>query len=198
MSRISKIIGKDNTVVRYDPIFLSDKYNLDYHKRAFSKLCMELNGYISKIIVSFIDDCKNVRNNRWTLKLKDFTESDYREIGLSFSKIAKENNMTVQTCFEKNNLTNYGFVKGECLSHELAYKLTGKTYKTGTSRKGHNCNCVQMIDIGFYNSCKHFCKYCYANYNERKVLDNYQKHNKNSSLLIGELKSDDILKERRN
>ena len=34
-----------------------------------------------------------------------------------------DNGMSVQTCFEDEDLTQYGFVKGECLSHELAYIL---------------------------------------------------------------------------
>ena len=37
--------------------------------------------------------------------------------------------MTLQTCFEDRNLVEYGLIEGECLSHELAYKLTGKSYK---------------------------------------------------------------------
>ena len=37
--------------------------------------------------------------------------------------------MTVQTFFEEENLVEYGFIKGEFLSHELAHKLTGKSYK---------------------------------------------------------------------
>ena len=197
IKELSKIIGIDNIYVRYDPIIISDKYNIDYHIKAFSKLCSLLNGYVKRIIISFLDEYKNVKENRNILKYKTLTYNDYKLIGENFSKIASNNGMTVQTCFEDMNLVEYGLVKGECLSHELAYKLTGKSYKSWTARKERKCNCVQMVDIGVYNSCKHFCKYCYANYNEKEVINNYKNHNPNSSLLIGELESDDIIKVRR-
>ena len=196
IKKLSNIVGIDNICIRYDPIFLNDKYNIEYHKKMFDKLCNSLNGYIKKIIVSFIDDYKNVRKNSNILKIKKFTDNDYKEIGINFSRSASNNNMTVQTCFEDNNLIEYGFIKGECLSHELAFKLTGKIYKNWTARKEKKCKCVNMVDIGVYNSCKHFCKYCYANYDEKKVCDNYKLHNSNSSLLIGEITSSDMIKER--
>ena len=196
IKKLSDIIGIDNLYIRYDPIFLSDKYNIEYHKKAFDKMCSLLEGYVKQIIVSFIDYYKNVRKNEKILKFKEFTENDYKEIGINFSNSAKNYGMTVQTCFEDRNLSEYGFKVGECISHELAYKLTGKTYKNWTARKEQKCNCVQMVDIGVYNSCKHFCKYCYANYDERQVNNNFVNHNPNSSLLIGELEYDDIIKER--
>lgn len=198
IKKLSSIVGKDNIVVRYDPVFINDNYTTEYHVHAFDRICELLDGYISKILISFIDDYKNVRNNYGVIKYKEFKEEDYKTIGLSFSASAKKHNMVVHTCNEERNLTEYGFIKDDCLSKELAFKLTGKVYnKKWKARKSLNCNCVEMADIGVYNSCKHFCKYCYANYDEGKVFENYGKHNPKSSLLIGELDEYDIIKIRK-
>lgn len=197
VKKISTRVGIDNIYVRYDPIFISEKYNIEYHIKAFTKLCSLLKGYVKTIIVSFIDNYKNVRKNLPYLKYRSFTEDDYKLIGENFSKIAKDNNMVIQTCFEERNLTEYGFIKGECMSKELAYKLTGKTYKKWQARKGNACNCVELVDIGVYNSCNHLCKYCYANYDESKVKENINNRDINSSLLIGHINSDDIIKPRK-
>ena len=197
IKKISKIIGKENIYIRYDPIFLSDIYDINYNKKAFSRLVKLLNGYTEHIIVSFIDDYKNVRKNMNVLRYHDFTREDFQEIGKYFSEEAKKYGMSVQTCFEDNTLVEYGFIKDECMSKELAKRLTGKDYKKWKARSQNKCECVQMVDIGVYNSCKHFCKYCYANFDEKKVLKNMEKHNPNSSLLIGELESDDVIKVRR-
>ena len=197
VKKLSLVLGIDNVVLRYDPIFLSDKYNVDYHIRAFDKLCKNLNGYVNKIIVSFMDEYKNVRSNRGILRYRTITKEDYKRIGEAFSKSAMDNGMSVQTCFENNDLTQYGFVKGECLSHELAYILTGKMFKSSNVRKEKKCECVQMVDIGYYNSCMHMCKYCYANYDEKAVSSNFKRHDDNSSLLIGSIQSDDVIKVRK-
>ena len=197
VKKLSLVLGIDDVVVRYDPIFLSDKYNVDYHIKAFDKLCKNLNGYVNKIIVSFMDEYKNVRSNKNILKYRAFTRDDYKRIGEAFSKSAMDNGMSVQTCFEDEDLTQYGFVKGECLSHELAYILTGKKFKSSNVRKEKKCECVQMVDIGDYNSCMHMCKYCYANYDEKAVSSNFERHDDNSSLLIGNIQSDDVIKVRK-
>lgn len=194
IKKISNILGADSVFLRYDPIFLSEKYNLEYHQKAFERLCTLLDGYLHHIIVSFLDDYKNVRRNKNILNNRPFTEEDYKNIGISFSAIAKKHHMTVQTCFEEKTLIEYGFVKEDCLSHQLAYKLTGKKYKTMTSRKGKKCSCVEMVDIGAYNSCPHLCKYCYANYEEEKVKKNRKAHDPNSSLLIGTIEECDVIK----
>ena len=63
VKKISTRVGIDNIYVRYDPIFISEKYNIEYHIKAFTKLCSLLKCYVKTIIVSFIDNYKNVRKN---------------------------------------------------------------------------------------------------------------------------------------
>ena len=198
IKEISSLLGKENVFVRYDPIFLSEKYTLDYHIRAFEKLCRELDGYISHVIVSFIDDYKNVRKNMNVLRIKNFTNEDFKEIGLSFSKIAHTHHMTVQTCSEYNTLEEYGFVVNDCVSKELVKTITGKNYPTWKGRNNKHCHCASMVDIGCYNTCSHYCKYCYANYDEEQIKENMKNHHLDSTMLIGYLKDDDEIKVRKN
>ena len=196
--KVSKIIGPDRIVVRYDPIFISDKYTAKYHVKMFNRLCERLDGYVNKYLISFLDEYKNVINNKNILKYKTMSEDDYRTIGEGFVEAVKKHNATVQTCFEERDLTEFGFIKGDCLSKELAYHLTGKTFKgTWKARKGNLCNCIPMVDVAAYNTCLHFCKYCYANYDEKEVRRNIHYHDENSSLLLGHLEDDDLIKYRK-
>ena len=132
------------------------------------------------------------------LRIKNFTNEDFREIGLSFSNSARMHNMTVQTCSEYYTLEEYGFVVNDCVSKELAKKLTGKNYPTWKGRNNKYCGCANMVDIGSYNTCSHYCKYCYANYDEDKIKDNIKNHHFDSTMLIGYLESDDEVKVRKN
>lgn len=193
IKQISQIVGPEYTYVRYDPILLNKKYTVEYHLAAFDKLCQELAGVVKHFIVSFIDIYKNVEQNIQFLQLQDFTEDDYRRIGTGFSQSAAKHGQIVQTCFEQRNLVEYGFTPGECMSHAMARELTGKDFPEWTARKERNCHCVQMIDIGSYNSCGHRCKYCYANYNEGCITANFMRHHPESSLLIGKLEPEDII-----
>lgn len=198
IQKISKEIGKENIVIRYDPIFVNDTYTIEYHKKAFERICQLLEGSIQKILIHFLDDYKNVRKNYRNIRYKSLTEEDYKELATSFSKSAKKHGIVVHTCNEQKDFTEYGFVKGECLSHELAFRLTGKIYKEEwKARKDLVCHCVNMVDIGVYNTCKHFCKYCYANFDEEKVEKNASNHDASSSLLIGKIAPDDRIKIRK-
>lgn len=90
VKRLSSIIGIEHLYIRYDPVFISEKYNVTYHVKAFEKLCSELNGYVKHIIISFLDEYKNVLKNKNILKYCDFSEKDYQIIGKSFFLVLKK------------------------------------------------------------------------------------------------------------
>lgn len=194
---ISNIVGINNDYLRYDPIFLNSTYTLEYHIKAFNKLCTLLEGYVKQIIVSFINNYKNVWKNMDVLQIKNFTSDDFRIIGENFSRIAKEHGMSVQTCSEYQNLEEYGFLKEDCVSREKVFSLTGKKFPTWKGRNNPYCHCTEMVDIGSYNTCSHLCKYCYANFQEEDIIKNRKSHEVNSSLLIGHIEPTDEVKVRK-
>ena len=162
IKKLSSYLGKENVCVRYDPILLNSKYDVDYHIRAFNKLCKMLNGYISKIIVSFVDDYKNVRNNH--LDYHEPSNEEYLKLKEAFEK----NNIKISSCME--NKYHIGDENDCCVSIKYAFERTGKLFKEWKAR---DCHCVNMVDIGSYNSCLHGCKYCYANFDSKQISKNY-------------------------
>lgn len=192
--KLSKLSKESKPLVRYDPILLNERYDVKYHIKAFEKMCMELEGYVDRIIVSFVDDYKNVRKHQTELQTKEFTDADYKLIGTSFSYIAKEHGMSVQTCFEQRDLCEYGFRKDVCMSVEEAFLITGKKFKKWKAR---DCGCVEMVDIGQYNTCRHYCTYCYANFDEKRIEENVRLHDPESPLLIGNVQPQDQIRVRR-
>ena len=47
------------------------------------------------------------------------------------------------------------------------------------------CGCMASKDIGMYDTCRHFCVYCYANTSKEAVLRNARAHNDDSESITG-------------
>ena len=194
IKKISKKIGKERVYVRYDPIFISEKYSITYHEKMFEKMCSELQTSVSRIIISFLDLKKNTLKNREVFKMYPLTKESMVEIASKIGPIAKKYNLEISTCGESINLSEYDISKKGCTTLEDIHKIVDKKLiiKKNTTRE--NCGCIETVDIGAYNCCSHFCRYCYANYDENKVIENMKKHDRHSSLIIGQLELDDIIK----
>jgi len=188
---LSKMMGKDKIVIRYDPIVITEKYTIEQHGKSFANLVSMLHDYVSHFIISFVDDYKNTRAH----EILPLTKKQMEGIGEAFLPTIQKYGVKVQTCAETIDLRHYGIVKGECLSQDDMAMLLGRRLEWPIDDfKREQCRCVLTRDIGAYNSCLHFCKYCYANFDEKQIKTNFQNHDMNSSLLIGRLNGNENIK----
>ena len=120
--------------------------------------------------------------------------------------------VTLATCAEDIDLAVYGIEHNRCIDGELMERVFGDDYelvyylRTGKfpepdlfgllpaipdkqknlKDKGQRkiCGCMVSKDIGMYNTCRHFCVYCYANTNRECVKRNMTRYSDDSESLI--------------
>lgn len=182
---LSEKIGSEKVILRYDPVIITSSYSIEYHIKAFEKLCSHLKGYTHKVIISFIDYYNNTYKNIKNHNVYNISNSDMYIIAENFSSIAKDNGLIIESCAEQIDLGRFGINHGKCIDDELIEKITGYKISAGKDNQRNACGCIKCIDIGEYNTCMHKCLYCYANINKDAAFKNYKLHDKNSPLLIG-------------
>lgn len=188
---LSKQLGKERVIWRYDPILLTERYNKKFHEEMFEKMARLLSPYTNTVIISFIDIYKNIVG-----KFNELSDSDIKELAHKFGIIANKYNLRIQTCSEKYHLEEYGITKGSCLNREYVEKLVGYSLNLKHNSNREYCGCLASVEIGAYSCCNHGCKYCYA-CNHQMVAKNMSLHDESSPMLIGHISNDDKIVKRK-
>lgn len=195
---LSNKIGKEKVVWRYDPIFFSNRYNVQYHLKAFRSIAEALSGYTEKCVISFLDIYPKNKKNMDNLLSYDLSDSELREFAKELSNIAKENHIKIGSCAEKIDLDEYGIIHNSCIDKELIEKIIGCKLKINKDKNQRiECGCVESVEVGTYNTCKNGCVYCYANYSAKSVESNFQKYDPLSPLLCGHIEKEDRISTRK-
>ena len=198
LQRLSDLIGPERVVWRYDPILITDKYTIAWHTEQFGKLAGALQGYTNRCVLSFIDLYDRVKTHMKGFDIRECTDEEMIQTAKAFSGIAADNGIQLQTCAEKVDLQEYGISHGSCIDGALIESIIGwklKAKKDPNQRS--ECGCIESIDIGQYNTCRHGCRYCYANYNPQSVATYCARHNPSSPFLTGDSEPGDIVKDRK-
>ncbi len=191
--KISKRLEPLRVIWRYDPIIISNRTPLDFHREKFSKIAKALSGFTQRVMVSFVDYYQ--KTDRRLSSLEEFGFKFDRRAANSrgawnllkdLAAIARDLDMEIFTCAEERDFSDFGVLPGRCVDGELLrrlWSLYGHTQKDPTQRPA--CLCVVSKDIGMNDTCLHGCPYCYSTRNLALAQRRYSEHDPDSPVIWG-------------
>ena len=192
LKELSRLVGREKLAWRYDPVLLTPTYSVERHKETFARLAEEIAPHVSHCTFSFVETYAKLR---WNMpELIPITREEKDALAASFAAIAARLHLPLQTCTTRDTFPQYGIAAKGCVTLDLLARANGCAFrdvKHNGLRRG--CLCIESRDIGWYDTCPNFCKYCYANKSTQAVRENMRLHDPNYPLLIGHLQEDDVL-----
>jgi DNA repair photolyase len=161
--------GPEFVVWRYDPIVISTRTPLAYHRQRFAELAAQLEGSTRRCTYSFLDFYGKTRRNLAAVTaqhgyhFREPTVLERQDLLEDLSAIAAQHGMTLVSCCEEDYTTIPRVYRGSCVDLDLLSRLTGQpalALKPHPTRE--HCGCVRSVDIGSYDTCLFGCTYCYA------------------------------------
>lgn len=192
LRKLSEIVGRQRIAWRYDPILLTEKYTVSYHLETFARMAKALAPYIDRCIFSFVEMYKKVEVNMPEIIL--LSKTDKKALAQGLGLIGDKYGIYIQTCGTNGDYTRYGIHPSGCTMLDIlgrANDIVFKTRKHKGMRQG--CHCIENRDIGAYDTCPNGCKYCYANKNLCKAMENFKNHDPASPLLLGYVRPGDTI-----
>jgi DNA repair photolyase len=195
--RLGELVGPSRVIWRYDPIILSSETSFDFHAESIGNIASALNGSTNRLVISFLDFYGKVAGRLKDLErhcgisIHDIRDGVYRtelmELLSQIKHIGDKNGLSIFSCAEDLDLSEYGILHGSCIDGALIQTLVERqaSFANDKSQRG-SCQCVESIDMGMYNTCSFKCKYCYASGNDKLIGLNLSKHNVDSASIIGD------------
>ena len=198
--QLSERIGKEKVIWRFDPLILTNKSSVNELLQKVENTGNQLKDYTQKLVFSFADIgiYKKVQANlkRQAILYREFDKQTMTDFALKLHQLNKNWHLKLATCAESMDLESYGIEHNRCIDGELMKKIfsddTELMYYLSSGKlpdknalfseisskpvdlkdKGQRkaCGCMISKDIGRYNTCSHFCVYCYANTSKETVI----------------------------
>jgi Domain of unknown function (DUF1848) len=212
--KLSSIAGPQRVLWRFDPIIINKQISADQILSKIYKIGSEIHSYTSRLTISFLVLYNKVIHsmNRAGMECDgDLSSEIIGKICSGLQCMSREWGIAVYSCAMDHDLDNYEIHHGACIDPHLIHRvfpddsmlqsfcsttpdqpellpLPGVSsdvhpYKDPGQRKA--CRCIASKDIGAYDTCPHFCTYCYANNSEKIVLANSSRLRLGTDCLLG-------------
>lgn len=176
---LSRRIGAERVIWRYDPIVFSSLTDKNFHEKNFESIAGQLKSYCKTVIISFVDNYKKVqRQFKQTPELViNDNEELKKECSQKLATIASRYHLKIQSCAEEKDWSPHGVPPGKCIDDSLLRSCFGLQLNSKKDPgQREQCSCIKSVDIGSYNTCPHGCIYCYATSNEEKAKFVFKSH----------------------
>ena len=195
---LSRKIGKERVIWRYDPIIFTDRYTEEYHRKAFQAIAESLCGYTEQVVISFVDLYAKTKKNMQGTHMVSVSQRRMEEFASELSRIARTNNMRIAACAEELDLSACWIERSSCIDQQLIERLIGCRIDAQKDKNQRGeCRCIESVEVGAYHTCRSGCRYCYANDSAGRVKENCRLYHPESPLLCGVISDKDIITERR-
>jgi len=152
--KLSKMIGNNRVIWRYDPIIITNDITIEYHKKKFEYIASRLSGYTNKCVISFVDYYTKTVKNMSHLNYIKVNNNQLYDLSNILNIIGNKYNISLASCAEEIDLKNQGIDHGKCIDDKLIEEISGYELKISKDKTQRDeCGCVASIDIGAYNTC---------------------------------------------
>lgn len=200
--RLADTLGPQRVVWRCDPLILGGGLGVERLLERLDRLGRELAPYTEKLVFSFVDMYRKTATalRRLDPGYRAPTADEMRELARGIAALNRgwPHRLELATCAEGLDLSALGIRKNRCIDAALIRRLCpqdelvqaelaprrqlsllpGLEAAPSVPRDAGqrpDCGCMPSKDIGAYDTCPHFCVYCYANRSERAVRANLQR-----------------------
>lgn len=185
---LSRALGRERVLWRYDPILLNDTYTEAWHQAEFARMCGKLSPFTESVTISFLDLYAKLKSPLLRAPAPD----EIARLSRSCAETAGRYGLTIQACAEPGDLTSYGVKPAACIDRDLIQRLCGHKMDLKPDKgQRPGCGCCESVDIGAYDTCKSGCVYCYACYGRPLAA-----HDPSSGLLTGQVREGEAVRER--
>jgi hypothetical protein len=211
--QFSSIAGPERVLWRFDPIIINKQLSAEQITEKIYRIGTEIHSFTSRLTISFLVLYNKVIRSmkRAGMESEGACDETISKICSALQSMSREWGIDVVSCAMDQDLDTFDIHHGACIDPYLISRVFANDplltsfcdtvphqtelllprgssevhpYKDPGQRKA--CRCIASKDIGTYDTCPHFCTYCYANNSEKTVLTNLSRIQSGSDCLLGQ------------
>jgi hypothetical protein len=189
---LSRIVGATAIQWRYDPLFLSERFDAQHHVDTFARIADALSRHVDRVTTSPVEVFeRRVKPDliQYEKETGDTVAKSSATVELLYRlrEIASAVGIRFTLCCAPQLRAAIGCEPAGCNSWAWALRVYPELQRHRTLRNQPtrpDCACSQEFDIGVYDTCTLGCRYSYGSCDAARASLNFAKHDPAAPCLI--------------